>query len=151
MEQIGPKVKTVVFVDPDTKRVLGFGPEGIRPLMPIGTRYEIKVPFDAIELDKWVDRYAQEMRADAVLQMERQFLKEAPARKAIRDALILRSQNLDPLNRELNLTMVKMMDHRYEKMIAAKMKPDNFLVAQAYDEKTSGEDLAMKNPNVSLD
>lgn len=151
MKQIGPKVKTVVFVDPDSKRVLGFGPEGMRPLMPLGTRYEIKVPFDAIELDKWVDRYANEMRADAALQMERQFLREAPARKAIRDALILRSQTLDPLNRDLNMAMVSMMDMRYQKMMNAKMRPDNFLVAQAYDESTSGEDLAMKNPNVSLD
>ena len=150
MNQIGPKSKTVVFVDPDSKRVLGFGPEGMRPLMPAGTRYEVKVPFDAIELDKWVDRYASEMRADAALQQERQFLREAPARKAIRDALILRSQSLDPLNRDLNLAMVAMMDHRYQKMMDAKQKPDNFLVAQAYEESTSGEDLALKNPNVTL-
>jgi hypothetical protein len=151
MDSIHPKSRTVVFVDPDTKRVLGFGPEGMRPLMPIGTRYEIKIPFDAIELDRWVDRYANEMRADAALQMERQFRREAPARKAIRDALILRSQHLDPLNRDLNMAMVAMMDYRYQKVMEQKMKPENFLVAQGYEESTSGEDLAMKNPNVSLE
>jgi len=151
MEQIGPKRKTVVFVDPESKRVLGFGPEGMRPLMPLGTRYEVKIPFDAIELDKWVDRYASEMRADAALRMERQFLREAPARKAIRDALMLRTQSCDPINRDLNLAMVAMMDMRYNKVIEQQMKPEHFLVAQAYDEKTSGEDLAMKNPNVTLE
>ena len=97
MEKHSPKkAKTIVYCDPDTKRVLGFAPEGLKPLFPAGTKYEIKVPFDAIELDKWVDRYAGEMRDDIQQKMERQFLREAPARKAIRDALLCSEQRLQP-------------------------------------------------------
>jgi hypothetical protein len=151
MESIGPKVKTVVYIDPDSKRVLGFGPEGMRPLMPAGTRYETKVPSGALELDRYVDRYAREMKNDAEQKMERRFLREAPARKAIRDALLARSSSIDPLNRDLNLAMVKMMDMRYDRMMQQHINPETFLAAQAYDESTSGEDLAMMNPNVSLE
>lgn len=149
-ENLGPKVKTVVFVALDTKRVLGFGPEGLRPLVPAGTRYEIKTPFDAMELDKWVDRYAREMREDQEQANYRQFLREQPIRRGIQDAIRARSRHLDPLNRDLNEAFIRLQDKRYTDMLAAKTKAETFLVAQAFDESTSGEDLAMKNPNIRL-
>lgn len=147
---LGPKVKTVVFVDLDTKRVLGFAPEGCKPVCPPGTRYEVKVPFDAMELDKWVDRYAGEQKSDAEQQNYRQFMREAPMRKAIQDALRARNNHLDPLNRDLNNAFLALQEQRYRRTLDLKIKMDTFLVAQAYDESTSGEDLAMMNPNLTL-
>jgi len=148
--QHGPKTKTVVFVDLNTKRVLGFAPEGCRPLFPSGTHYEAKIPYDAIELDKWVDRYAQEMKDDAERSNHRQFMREAPMRKAIADAIRARNNHLDPLNRDLNNAFLALADKRYRANLEAKTKADTFLVAQAYDESVSGEDLAMENPNIRL-
>lgn len=147
---IGPKTRTQVYVDLDTKRVLGFAPEGVRPLFPPGTRFEAKTPFDAMELDKWVDKYADEQKRDIEANNFRQMQREAPTRKAIADALRARSAHLDPLNRDLNDAFLGLMEHRYQKTMEAKTKVDTFLVAQAYDESVSGEDLAMKNTNISL-
>lgn len=149
-ENLGPKVRTVVYVDPDSQRVLGFGPEGMKPLIPHGTRYEIKVPFDAMELDKWVDRYAAERKRDLEEENYRQFLREQPFRKAITDALRARNNHLDPLNRDLNNAFIALQERRYSEMQAQKNKVETFLVAQAYDESVSGEDFTMKNPNISL-
>lgn len=149
-ETIGPKVKTVVFVDLDTKRVLGFAPEGCKPIVPAGTRYETKTPFDAMELDKWVDQYARESRSDLEQQNFRQAMREAPIRRAIQDALRARNKYLDPLNRDLNNAFLALQEQRYQKTLRAKESMETFLVAQAYEESTSGEDLAMKNPNIRL-
>lgn len=149
-ENLGPRCKTVVFVDLDTKRVLGFGPEGLAPLIPAGTRYETKTPFDAIELDKWVDRYAAEMRADQQEKNYRQFLREQPMRKAIQDALRARNNHLDPLNRDLNNAFIGLQEKRYREMMDAKETAEHFLVAQGYDESVSGEDLALMNKRIQV-
>lgn len=146
MEQIGPKVKTVVFVDLDTKRVLGFAPEGLKPVVPCGTRYETKTPFDTMELEKWVNRYREEQKSDLEEKTYRQFSREAPVRKAMRDALLSRNNHVSPANRALNIALADLMDSRYKKTMDAKMKAETFLVAEAYDESKYGEDIACESP-----
>lgn len=140
------KIYTTVFIDLDTKRVLGFAPEGAVPAFPIGTRYETKQPYDSMELEKWVKRFREEGQRDLKEKTMRQVMREAPARKAIRDSLIARSQHLDPMNRDLNYAILGIMDQRYRAANDAKLKAETFLAAEAYDESTHGEDLALEHP-----
>lgn len=149
-ENFGPKAKTIVFVDLDTKRVLGFGPEGLAPTFPAGTRYETKIPFDAIELDKWVSRYGEEMRQDLQEKNYRQFLREQSARKAITDKLTEMTEHLDPFKRDFYRATRALQEKRYAQMVQQRDQVEHFLVAQGYDESFSGEDLAMENKRVQL-
>lgn len=140
------KISTVAFIDLDTKRILGFAPEGCSPHFPPGTRYETKIPFDALELEKLVKRFHEEGLRDVEEKTMRQVMREAPQRKAIRDALIARSAHLDPFNRDLNYAILGVMDQRYRAALDAKTKYDTFLVAQAYEDGKAGEDVAMEHP-----
>jgi hypothetical protein len=140
------KITTVVFIDLNTKRILGFAPEGATPYFPPGTRYETKTPFDSMELEKFVKRFHEEGKRDVEEKTMRQVMREAPIRKAIRDALIARSQHLDPLNRDLNYAILGIMDQRYRATMDAKTKYETFLLAQAYDESKAGEDVALEHP-----
>lgn len=140
------RVDTVVFVDLDTKRILGFGPAGCAPVFPPGTRYQVKTPFDTHELEKWVKQFHEEGLRDVEEKTMRQVMREAPQRKAIRDALIARSQHLDPLNRDLNMAMLALMDQRYRTAMDQKSKYETFLMAQAYEESKQGEDIALEHP-----
>lgn len=140
------KITTVVFIDLDSKRVLGFAPEGASPVFPAGTRYETRTPFDSLELEKFVKRFHEEGKRDVEEKTMRQVMREAPARKAIRDALIARSAHLDPFNRDLNYAMLGVMDQRYREAMDAKTKYETFLVAQAYEEGKAGEDVALEHP-----
>lgn len=146
MEHIGPKVKTVVFVDLDSQRILGFGPEGLNPIVPAGIRYETKIPFDTIELEKWVNRYRQEQKSDLEEKTYRQFMREAPVRKAMREQLLARNNHVSPANRALNNALADLMDSRYQKTMEHKMKAETFLVAEAHDESKYGEDIACDSP-----
>ena len=149
-KNFGPKCRTVVYCDLDTKRILGFGPEDMAPTFPPGTRYETKIPFDALELDKWVDKYAEEMKRDVQEKNYRQYLREKPIRDAIYAKLRERNKTLDPINRDLNNAFMLLQDKHYQEMLTAKDKVEHFLVAQGYDESFSGEDLAMENKRVQL-
>ena len=140
------KITTIVFLDLDTKRVLGFAPEGATPAFPPGTRYETKIPFDTLELEKLVKRFHEEGLRDVEEKTMRQVMREAPIRKAIRDALIARSQHLDPLNKALNYAILGVMDERYRAAMEAKTKYETFLVAQAYEDGKAGEDVALEHP-----
>jgi hypothetical protein len=140
------KINTVAFIDLDSKRILGFSPEGCTPNFPPGTRYETKIPFDTLELEKLVKRFHEEGLRDVEEKTMRQVMLEAPIRKAIRDALIARSQHLDPLNKALNYAILGVMDERYRAAMDAKTKYETFLVAQAYEESKAGEDVALEHP-----
>ena len=144
------KISTVVFIDLDSKRVLGFAPEGSAPLFPLGTRYETKTPFDVIELEKWVKQFREEGMRDIEEKSTRKVMREAPVRKAIRDALIARSAHLSPLEKDLNFAILGVMDHRYRAAIEAQKKVETFLAAEAYDESTAGEDLALQHPAFNI-
>ena len=140
------KITTIVYIDLDTKRILGFSPEGSTPFFPTWTRYETKVPFDSLELEKFVKRFHEEGIRDVEEKTMRQVMREAPARKAIRDALIARSAHLDPMNKDLNYAILGIMDQRYRAAMDAKTKYDSFLPGQAYEEGKASEDVALEHP-----
>lgn len=140
------KNHTVVFVEQDTKRILGFAPEGLTPMFPAGTRYDTKTPFDVIEMENWLKKYRAQQKFDAETKAYRQIMREKPMRDSIRSAILARNNQVNPLNRDLNNALITFMDAEYDRIMAQLANPDVFGVAEAYEETKSGEDLAIEAP-----
>ena len=140
------RIPTIVFVEQDTKRILGFAPEGATPVFPPGTRYDTKLPFDTLELENWLKKYRQQQIQDAQENAYRRVMREKPIRDSIRNAIFARNAVVSPLNRDLNLALVHFMDQEYDRIIQMHANPEVFGVAEAYAESKEGEDLALEAP-----
>lgn len=138
--------KTIVFVDEDTKRILGFGPEGISPRFPAGVRVIEKIPFDALEYEGWLKRYREQAHLDAQEKAYRRIERERPIRDKIKDAIRARNNVVNALNRDHNNAVIKFMDWEYDRIMAQQANPETFGMAEAYDEHKIGEDLALESP-----
>ena len=141
-----PAPKTLVLIDCDTKRILGFSPEGITPIFPPGTRYETKTPFDTLELENWLKKFREQAHFDAEEKAYRRIQREKPIRDSIKAAIRARNHAVNPANRDLNNALINFMDHEYDRVMAQQANPETFLAAEAYDESKFGEDLALESP-----
>ena len=120
-----PVPKTLVLIDCDTKRILGFSPEGIIPIFPPGTRYETKTPFDTLELENWLKKFREQAHFDAEEKAYRRIQREKPIRDSIKAAIRARNQNVNHANRDLNNALINFMDYEYDRVMAqqANLKP----------------------------
>jgi hypothetical protein len=146
--QLSEKERTVVFVELDSRRILGFGPELAKPSFPKGVKYTETVLLSAREIENWVGRYREQQIRDAEETTYRQLEREAPIRAAIRKSLLARNASSDVNNydRALNNVYVRLMDEKYDAMMKAKAKPEVFGMAEAYEEGVDSERIAMDSP-----
>lgn len=148
--QLGERERSVIFKDLDSKRILGFGPEMLKPVFPAGVRYTETVITSALEFEKWVKQYREQQERDAEEKTYRQLAREKPIRDSIKAALTARNSSISPANRDLNRVLIRLMDERYDAMMSAKAKPEVYGMAEAYDESHGSEDIALENPLLNL-
>lgn len=140
--------KTVVYVDLDTRRILCFGPENANPVVPAGTRYRSETLLHAYQIERWSKRYQEQCAHDRDEAAVRTLEREAPFRKAVRDAVEMRNQSLDPWNREINRRMMDAQDTMYRRVIEARRKAEVCIVAEKYDENSDSVKMALDSPHI---
>jgi hypothetical protein len=146
--QLSERERTAVYIDLDSKRILGFAPENATMVIPPGIRYEVKVLYFAKEIERYVAKFREQQDRDLEEKRYRQVMREAPIRKAIADAIRDRNRHVNQWNRDLNNTFIRLNEERYQKMMSA--RPETFLAAEAWEEKKPSEDVALENPALNL-
>jgi hypothetical protein len=148
--QLGSKERTCVYVELDTKRILGFAPEFVQAVIPAGIRYTEYTLVSAREIERWVGRYREQQQRDAEEASYRQLMREKGFRDALKSSIRARNSQVNLFNRELNNVLIRLMDERYEAMLKAKAKPEVFGAAEAWEAGKDGEDVALENPLLRL-
>lgn len=122
--QLTAKEAVKVYVEVETGRILGFSPEHANLLgRPRYIRYTSILLLHARDIEAWVAKYRIQQERDAEESTLRQIEREAPFRKALRDAIRERSKHVNKFNQALNETLVKLMDRRYDQIMQSKAKP----------------------------
>lgn len=143
--QLTHRERTQVYIEIDTNRILGFAPENARPMLPKDVRYKTHVCYFASEIEKYAARYREQCLRDAEESTMRKLESERPFRNALRQAVIDRSNNLDPWNRDVNMALLKVMDHFYERALNARMSVEACIAAEKYEESKKSTDIAMES------
>lgn len=144
--QITCHERSVVFIDPKTRRILGFGQDGVRPLFPAGTRYMKEVLYHSWDMDRYARLFREQWKRDQEINNYNQIAREKPMRDAIKDALRARAPHISALNRAQNEAMIRVMDFQYDQAIKAKMRQEVTLTAERWDEKKTEQDIALSDP-----
>ena len=148
--QLGEKEQMVVYVDQQSKRILGFCSTMVKPMFPRGTKYDSHTCMHASDIEKWANRMRLQDKSDWEDKNDRQLLREAPFRAATRNALLERRRHLDAPNRAMNDAIMKLMDNKYLLQMAQKRQVESYLPAEKYEMGTSGEDVALENPALRI-
>lgn len=147
--QLPSKEAVRVFIEIETDRILGFAPENANLLGAAGIRWKSYTLLHAAEIERWVKKYRIQQEQDAyeatILTMKR----EERFRKAIRSAIQQRNQHVNQFNRDLNNTLLRLMDERYDRIMKACLAPVVHGMAEAYDAGKSPADVAMESPAYS--
>jgi hypothetical protein len=138
--------KIIVFIESESKRILGFGPEGLNPKFPVGTRYETKTPFDTLEFENWLKKFREQSKFDAEERAFRRMQREKPIRDRIKAAIRARNLSVNQINRDANNAIIAFMDQEYDRVMKQQANPETFGVAEAYDESKIGEEIALEAP-----
>jgi hypothetical protein len=146
--QLAGREVSVVWLDADSKRIIGFAPEGARPVAPSGTRLKCYTLLHASELDRWMKKYREQNNRDREEATVRKLESERPMRDAIRAAVLERNNGLDPWNRDINLSMLRSMDTMYERVLNSRRKQEAVLVAEQYEAGKTSADVAADSPIV---
>ena len=143
--QLGQNERAVVYYDADSGRLLGFGPENSRPFFPIGTRYRTENLFHASAIELAAKRYRSQCLRDAEEDTLRILEREAPIRRAIRDAVLERNNHVNERNKALNNAMLKVMDFYYEKARSRRLQVEVAIAAERYEAGKSSIDVALES------
>lgn len=148
--QLSHSERTVCYRDLETKRILGFGPEGFPPAAPAGVKYTATVCYSA----KAIERFAEEYRSQSLRDREETSLRrleaERPIRQAIKSALAERNNHLDPKNRDYNNAMLRVMDHFYDTAVEARQKVEVCIAAEKYEASKTSGDITLENSKIQL-
>ena len=144
--QLGPKEAAKVYIELDTDRILGISPEFASPLFPSGIRYKSYTLLHAADIERYVKRYREQQERDAYESTLRTIERESIFRKALRRAILDRNQHVSPMNQALNNTYLKLMDKRYDEIMEAKMHPQVYGMAEAYEASRTAIDVAQDSP-----
>lgn len=142
---------SVVWVDADTKRIIGFSPEGAKPVAPVGTKLTSYTLLHASDIDRWMNKYREQNNRDREEMTVRKLESERPLRNAIREAVLERNNSLDPWNRDVNLAMLRSQEIMYERVLESRRKQEAVLVAEKYEASATALDVAMDSPIVRRD
>ena len=142
---LGQNERAQVYYDADSGRILGFGPDGAKPMFPLGTRYRTETLFHASSIERAAQRYRSQSLRDAEEDTLRILEREAPIRKAIRDAVVERNNHVDVRNKALNNAMLKVMDFYYEKARSRRLQVEVAIAAERYEAGKSSIDVALES------
>jgi hypothetical protein len=106
--------------------------------------WQRKVLFHAKDIEKWSEAYRRQNEEDKQSKDFRKTEQEAPARRAIRSAMIDRRNHVDGHNRAYLDVNILLMDQREER--ARKVKEIGFLMSEAYEGTPRAEDIALQSP-----
>jgi hypothetical protein len=147
--QLTAREAVKVFLEIGTERILGFAPEQCRPLFT-GFRYTEKILLHARDIERYMALYRDQQHRDAEEATYRQVKRESTFRKSLRAAVVERNQHVDQFNRDLNNLYLKLNDERYDRMMAAKAKPEIHGMAEASETPRSRDnavqDFALASP-----
>lgn len=146
--QLGSSERTVVYTDLDSRRILCFGIEGAPPVVPLGTRYRSETLLHASDIERYSKKYQEQCARDRDEAAVRTLEREAPFRKAVRDAVIDRNSSLDPWNREINIRMMDAQDTMYQRVIEARRRAEVCIVAEKYTADSDSVKMALDSPHI---
>ena len=152
--QLSARESVVVYRDPDTRRILGFGPEDVKPAFPAGTKYTTELCLHARDVERRMMEYRQQCIHDAQSSTLRRLESERPFRQALRDSIESRNRELahegawGQRNIELNNAVLKVMDHFYQRACNARMHAEVCLVAEKHEASLKTPDIALESPAI---
>lgn len=133
-----------VFIDCDTGRILGMAPASIKaPAQTLGLRWKAEVLNHAWEIERYLDRWREQAKFEAVLRTERQVARESTFRAAIASQIRARNQTLDPYNRDVNNAALAAMDDAYARKVKIESNPVVHGVAEAYEATTTSHEVSL--------
>jgi len=140
--QLGEAERCQVYIEAETGRILGFGPEGAKPFLPAGVKVRSQTCYHAREIEKYAHQYRDQCYRDAEQSTLKALEREAPIRKALRDAIVERNRVVDQRNRDLNNALLKVMDFYYDKAKQTRMKREVTIAAERFEAGKLSTDLA---------
>jgi hypothetical protein len=140
--QLSSRESVVVYRDPETKRILGFGPEYAKPAFPAGTKYTSETCLHASDVERRMMEYREQCLRDAEASTLRKLERERPIRDSIRSAVLARNSEVDPWNRDVNNALLRTWDHFYQRACNARLKAEVCTVAEKYDASKTTEQIA---------
>lgn len=149
--QLGEKERTCVYISRDTGRILGFGHESIKFVLPPGTQgVKREVLYHAADIERYAERYRVEQQQDFEQDRYNQILRESPIRDAIHRALRARRNAVtNPLDRAYIDVNLKLMDKRAE--WARNRQQECMLLSEKYDADKTQEEIALDSPAFKAD
>jgi hypothetical protein len=144
--QLGPRERIKVYIELDTDRILGFTPEFAKPMYPAGIRYKEYTLLHAAEIERYVKRYREQQERDAYEATLLRIKREERFRKALASAIQERNQHVNQFNRDLNNTLIRLMDHRYNQIVTAMLHPQVYGMNEAYEATTTAHEFALDSP-----
>jgi hypothetical protein len=143
--QLTAKEAVKVFVEIGTGRILGFAPEFSRPLFS-GYRYTEHILLHVRDIEIWIARYRVQQERDAEEATYRQIKRESIFRRSLRSAIEERNKHVNAFNRDLNNVLLRLMEEKYDKLMAAKAKPEIHGMAEASEASKTAADFAVESP-----
>jgi hypothetical protein len=144
--QLTAREAPVVYLEVGTGRVLDFGKKGKIPVFPKGTMYSTESLYHVSDIDRYLKQYREQWRTEQEVKIFNQIQKEKPTRDRIKEMIRSRAPHIDALNRAQNEAMIRVMDSRYEAMMAAKLKKEICLTADRWDATNLEQDIAISDP-----
>lgn len=140
--QLSERERTCVYFSRDTGRILGFGHESMTPLYREGWRREVL--YHALAIERYADLYRAQEEEDRQSMDFQKSEREAPARRAIKAAMLVRRAQLGPEHWQYIDVNMALMDAREAR--ASNRKEQSFLLSEKSEGEVRPEDLALESP-----
>ena len=148
--QLKQSERSQVYIDTQTKRILGFGPEGAEPSLTAEQKKHltVEVCYHAADIERYMKIFREQSLRDEEEASIRKLERERPIRKALRDSILERNNQVSPWNRAVNNALIKSMDYYYDRSLKARQKAEVALMAERYEAgKTTEDIIASTMPN----
>lgn len=144
--QLTAREAPVVYIEVGTGRILDFGKGGQKPMFKAGTLYQTEKLYHVSDIDRYMKQYREQWRADQEVKIYNQIAREKPTRDRIKEMIRARSPHIDAINRAQNEAMIRVMDHRYDQAMAAKLRKEVTLTAERWEATKTEQDIAVSDP-----
>jgi hypothetical protein len=151
--QLGEREAVRVFLEVGTKRILGMTPASIMAPLTTNIQFTSEVLHHAWEIERYLAKWREQAKFEAVARTERQAQRDAIFRNAL--ASQIRALPVNQYNRDMNNAALKQMDARYDAELNRQQNPVLHGMAEAYDAKATAADVAQdgayyKNPDAGI-
>lgn len=146
--QLSAHERCQAYIDVESGRLLGFGPEGAKPAFPPGKKIRAEVLFHAADIERYMNRFREQSLRDMEEQTEQRLEAERPHRQAIFDAVNERNRHVDARNRDINNALLKAMDFYYHNALTARRNATIAMMAEKAEANKSSIDVGLDSPYV---